>query len=72
MDVNLDEAVRAAYVAQDRSMDDILCHPDVASEFGASVRSALPRSVDLPNVLRRLMALRKRGAAKGGLPRKPR
>ncbi len=71
---SLDDLVRGAYEKfRDRglSVDDILVDPEEAIAFADSVTSQVPsvRPLTRPDVLRRLIALRKRGQARGGLPR---
>lgn len=69
----LDAAIHAVYGTQPHSVDTIVCNPPIASRFAESVR-AKTNGEDLSDetILRRSMTLRKYGANKGGLPRKPR
>jgi hypothetical protein len=72
----VDDAIRKSYVEFNLSTasataDDILCDPGVEDAFWSYVRSHYPvtQTMPRPALNRRLLALRKRGEDKGGLPR---
>ena len=65
-----DEQIRRDYEPMGKSVDEILIDPWEAIEFAEAVLSHCGISSSRPNVkevLRRLVALRKRGKRKGGL-----
>lgn len=66
---SLDEVIRDRFLVLDRSVDDLLCHPGDAELFAGDVNRIAGDSVPTPQVLARLIALRKLGQDKGGLPR---
>lgn len=68
--VALDEQIRIAYRKCGMSVDDLLIDPEQSSGFANEVLRSLDAlsQVDVPTVLRRLVALRKRGKGNGGLP----
>lgn len=68
MTKKLDEVLRQEYVDQPYSVDEILCDPSEAKEFARVVASRLDGPHSTKDILKRLMALRKRGVARGGLP----
>jgi len=68
----LDAAIHQTYRDVDLSVDDILVDPAQSTSFAQAVLSAIAPTGDeasIPDVLRRLITLRKRGEDKGGLPR---
>ena len=67
----LDAAVRAAYDEQPHAVDRILTNPEHRQRFLRSV-ARLCEEARERQVLEHLERLRKKGAAKGGLPRKAR
>ena len=70
----LDDAIHLVYAQFDDAIDDIVLSPTHAIEFAGKVRaqSAELKSLSDEGILRRAMALRKRGEDHGGLPRKQR
>ena len=69
MNVLLDQTLRDLFLALDRSVDDLLCHPDEAKQFAELVNRDLEQPISEDEVLRRLIGLRKLGEDRGGLPR---
>ena len=73
----IDDAIRDSYVefSQVKSApltaDDILCDPGVEDSFWSFVNGRFPSTCSMrrPELNRRLLALRKKGADKGGLPK---
>lgn len=70
----LDVAIHAVYAQFEEAIDDILVNPLRAIEFADKVRASSPvvTACDDEEILRRAIALRKRGEDRGGLPRKQR
>lgn len=65
----LDEVVRERFLRMDRSVDDLLCHPADAQRFADEINREIDDALTANQILRRLVALRKRGHDRGGLPR---
>jgi hypothetical protein len=65
----LDQVIEKLYLSLGRSVDDLLCDPDAAREFADAANAELGESLPASEILRRLMALRKLGEERGGLPR---
>lgn len=66
----VDGVVRAIFSTEGHeSVDELLCHPDEAAAFAVKVAHEAALDVTIPEVLRRLIALRKRGQERGGLSR---
>ncbi len=67
----IDEAVRAAYLQGRTSADEILVDDEEGRRFVEEVKRRLPPDVQIPvkEIKRRLLTLRRRGEARGGLPR---
>lgn len=68
---DLDQAVRTAYERTPQSVDQILVDAAVRASFVFHV-CQLVAEVSESDVLAHLIRLRKRGAVRGGLPRKQR
>ena len=66
MATSLDAAIRDQFVIIDRSVDDLLCHPDDAQQFAGDINKILGDDLPAPEILSRLIALRKLGQDKGG------
>jgi hypothetical protein len=64
-------AIRRAYESQDYAVEPILTSANRRETFVATVRALAPGATE-DEVLEHLVALRKRGAENGGLPRKKR
>jgi hypothetical protein len=67
----LDAAIREEYGEFGVPVDKIVSDPAIAAKFAARIQARLKRreSLDVAAVNWRLMTLRKRGEANGGLPR---
>lgn len=65
----LDDVVRERFLRIDRSVDDLLCHPADAQRFADEINREIDDAMPPDQILRRLVALRKRGHERGGLPR---
>lgn len=67
----LDSAIREAYLDLGIPADRILLEPRMTGRFCDEVNAHVPGSVRYTTVgiTKRLLALRKRGEARGGLPR---
>ena len=67
----VDEIIRAKYQEFATPVDPILADANLAEEFAGMVNAELPadEQVEVKWLNWRLMTLRKRGEAKGGLPR---
>ena len=72
----IDDAIRECYVSfnathPSATADEILCDPRTEDAFWSQVASDFPDTREVPrrDLNRRLLALRKRGAEKGGLPK---
>ena len=67
----LDEAIRQEYRRFNVPVDQIVSDPAIGAEFAAQIQSRLKcrDPLDIAVVNWRLMTLRKRGEANGGLPR---
>jgi len=67
----LDEAIRDEYRQFNVPVDQVVSNPAISEKFATRVRARLDRrdSLDVAAVNWRLMTLRKRGEANGGLPR---
>lgn len=73
IDAKLDGCILSQYQSTPLTVDELLTDPSEALAFAEAVRGRLrPSDVDTPVVLRRLIALRKMGEERGGLPRKRR
>jgi hypothetical protein len=73
-EMSMDAAIHTIYRRIDRSVDDILVQPGESEAFARAVLGQIGHPDDsssISTVLRRLITLRKRGEAKGGLPRSP-
>lgn len=68
MYANVDDAVRDCYAEQTRSVDEILCDPEVAAEFADHISVRCAANLTRKEILKRLITLRKRGQVHGGLP----
>jgi hypothetical protein len=70
----LDRAIRAAYRQFGISADEILVDDEVGRRFAEDVNRRLPGEVraSVKEIKRRLLTLRRRGARRGGLARRPR
>ena len=66
---SLDDLVRERFLGMSRSVDDLLCHPADAQRFADDVNRAIGDALPVDRILRRLVALRKLGHERGGLPR---
>ena len=69
MNVSMDQTLRDQFLALDRSVDDLLCHPDEAKQFAELVNLKMEHPMAANEILRRLIAMRKLGEDRGGLPR---
>ena len=69
MSVSLEEAIRIAYAKLPEAVEPILTTGALRSDFVAQVAMLCPNETE-DSVLQELVRLRKRGAEKGGLPRK--
>lgn len=65
----LDDALRIEYEKFGMGADKILCDPAAFAQFSERVNTRLAAPADEALVKDRLMTLRKRGSAHGGLPR---
>jgi hypothetical protein len=68
---SIDEAIKAAYLRLETPADELLIDDQLGRRFAEEVNRCLsPRaSIPIKDVKRRLLALRRRGEAAGGLPR---
>jgi hypothetical protein len=68
---SIDEAIVSLYPEFDVPVDEILRDPAVTEEFvrQLTARMGLRQKLHIPTVNLRLLTLRKRGEANGGLPR---
>jgi hypothetical protein len=68
---SLDSAIISEYGKFNTPADQLVCDPQVSEAFRKAVNRRLPpdAQVDLPALNKRVLNLRRRGEAKGGLPR---
>ena len=71
MNTTVDHVIIDTYVRFAVPADRIVADPNMATSFAEEVNSSLPGDVNytVDKINWRLLALRKRGEAKGGLPR---
>jgi len=66
----LDKRIREVYLRFGASADEIVVDDDVSCRFTEAVNQVLPEAVTVREVNMRLLNLRRRGAARAGLPRR--
>ncbi len=74
MKISLEKAIKATYDHWALTADQIVQDPDASLKFTEQVKSRLPQSeaveIEVLDVTKALLNLRRRGEKKGGLPRR--
>jgi hypothetical protein len=63
----VDRLVQQRFPSLGVTVDEFFVHPDRAAAFAREVQVRAPGDFTIPEVLRRVLVLRKRGKSKGGI-----